>query len=183
MRHLALPTLTPLIVVLLSGGLAHAQSKRLVDVTVTDPNGRFVTGLDQDSFEVIENGTRRPITEFSNVDSPIALAIVLDGTLPDLGPLSEEDRLVQTPSVSAAFRMLDGLKNMRKVVLNLGSDTPQTVPAGVRVIQTNRGELMKTIRELHNQYRIAFEPSSASAPFSVVLKQPASLPHLELSWR
>ena len=83
-------------------------------MTVTDPRGRFVTGLEEKSFEVVENGVRRAITDFSDVDSPIALAIVGDGPLPDVGPLGPQDQLIQAPSASDAVRRLRDSKNQRK---------------------------------------------------------------------
>jgi hypothetical protein len=58
---------------------------RLVLVTITDPLNRFVTGLDRDNFEIIENGSRRAITSFSGVDDPIAVAVVSEAPLTDLG--------------------------------------------------------------------------------------------------
>ena len=48
-------------------------------VTVTDKNGRFITGLGQDRFEVFENGKAQAITNFDNpTDLPIQLALMLD---------------------------------------------------------------------------------------------------------
>ena len=39
-----------------------------VDVTVTDTNGQFVTGLTRDDFEVFEDGKRQEVATFSVVD-------------------------------------------------------------------------------------------------------------------
>jgi hypothetical protein len=40
---------------------AQTSSNRHVDATVTEPHGRFVTGLKPENFEVSENGVRREI--------------------------------------------------------------------------------------------------------------------------
>jgi Ca-activated chloride channel homolog len=56
-----------------------------VDVTVTDPFGRFVTGLNQGNFEVIENGVGRTITSFRDAGSPIAVAVISEEPLPAVG--------------------------------------------------------------------------------------------------
>lgn len=49
-----------------------------VTVTVTDENGRFVTGLDADDFEVYENGERQQVTQFDAERVPVSLGIALD---------------------------------------------------------------------------------------------------------
>ena len=48
-----------------------------LNVTVTD-GAKYVTELDQDDFEVFEDGVKQAITFFSRVQQPIALAILLD---------------------------------------------------------------------------------------------------------
>jgi Ca-activated chloride channel homolog len=51
----------------------------LVSLNVTVMDGaKYVTGLDQDAFEVFEDGARQAITFFSRIQQPIALAILLD---------------------------------------------------------------------------------------------------------
>src|SRR5260370_40979305 len=59
---------------------AQEIAKRYISVTVTDPNNRFVTGLQKEHFEVIEGGVSRAVTEFSDAGSPISIAIVSDRT-------------------------------------------------------------------------------------------------------
>jgi len=176
-------SLALLLTVGVTRGLAQASSKRRVDVTVTDPRGRFVTGLEQQSFEVVENGVRRALTDFSDVASPLSIAIVTDGALPDVGPLGPDDELIQTPSLSNALRQLAASKNQRKVIVNLTTADSSSVPVGIQILQTDRANLVRAVVELHNQYRLEFETSSPSARFEVVLKPPAGLPHLELSWK
>ena len=49
-----------------------------LNVSVTDPEGSFVTSLEQADFEVFEDGAKQSITFFSRKQQPIALAVLLD---------------------------------------------------------------------------------------------------------
>jgi VWFA-related protein len=51
-----------------------------VSVTVTDANGRLITGLSRDDFEVLEDGTPQPITVFTDERVPISLGVLLDSS-------------------------------------------------------------------------------------------------------
>jgi len=61
---------------------------RLVSMTVTvlDPLGRFVTGLDKRNFQVFDDGVKQEITHFSDEDAPLTLGIIYDvsGSMGDL---------------------------------------------------------------------------------------------------
>ena len=50
----------------------------LVNVTVTDPYNRLVTGLDRDNFKVFEDGIEQEIRSFSSEDVPISIGLVFD---------------------------------------------------------------------------------------------------------
>ena len=50
----------------------------LVNVTVTDPYNRLVTGLEQDNFRVFEDGVEQEVTHFSSEDVPVSIGVVLD---------------------------------------------------------------------------------------------------------
>src|SRR5688572_6110995 len=50
----------------------------IVPVSVTDREGRFVHGLTADQFEILDDGARRAITQFSASTVPISLGILLD---------------------------------------------------------------------------------------------------------
>src|SRR5436190_308189 len=49
-----------------------------VFVTVTDGDGRLVTTLARDDFEVRDEGRPQPITQFDNTPQPIRLIVMLD---------------------------------------------------------------------------------------------------------
>jgi Ca-activated chloride channel family protein len=50
----------------------------LVNVTVTDPYGRLVTGLEQENFRVFEDNTEQEVVHFSSEDVPISIGMIFD---------------------------------------------------------------------------------------------------------
>ncbi len=52
----------------------------LLDVSVKDPRGGYVTGLTADNFQVFEDGGRRQITQFASVDTPVTVGLVVDNS-------------------------------------------------------------------------------------------------------
>jgi Ca-activated chloride channel homolog len=50
----------------------------LVNATVTDPYGRLVTGLDQENFQVYEDGQEQEIMRFAEEDVPISIGVIFD---------------------------------------------------------------------------------------------------------
>jgi len=50
----------------------------LVPVTVTDPMNRLVTGLEQEDFQVFENGGKQEIRTFASEDAPVSIGIIFD---------------------------------------------------------------------------------------------------------
>ena len=50
----------------------------LVNVTVTDPYNRLVTGLEPDNFRIFEDNIEQEVVNFSSEDVPISIGIILD---------------------------------------------------------------------------------------------------------
>ena len=50
----------------------------VVTATVRDANGKLVTGLPKEAFEVYEDGARLPIAQFTNERVPLGLGLLLD---------------------------------------------------------------------------------------------------------
>jgi Ca-activated chloride channel homolog len=50
----------------------------LVNVTVTDPYDRLVTGLGKENFRVFEDGTQQEIVNLSSEDVPISIGVIFD---------------------------------------------------------------------------------------------------------
>lgn len=77
----------------------------LVSLNVTVMDGtKYVTGLDQEDFEVYEDGARQPITFFSRTPQPVALAILLDTS----ASMEEKLPTAQEAAVGFARRMKTG---------------------------------------------------------------------------
>jgi Ca-activated chloride channel family protein len=50
----------------------------VLSVTVTDRQGQLIPDLNRDQFAVFDNGRRQEVTLFSQEDSPVSIAMVLD---------------------------------------------------------------------------------------------------------
>jgi VWFA-related protein len=50
----------------------------LINVTVTDPLNRFVTGLEKEHFKLFEDKVQQVISDFSAEDAPISIGLVFD---------------------------------------------------------------------------------------------------------
>jgi len=50
----------------------------LVNVTVTDPYNRLVTGLEPDNFRIFEDNIEQEVVTFSAEDVPISIGVILD---------------------------------------------------------------------------------------------------------
>jgi hypothetical protein len=154
-----------------------------IPVTVTDPQHRFVNGLQEENFVVVENGVSRPITYFSDADSRITLAIISESPLPLRDMLKPEDELIQTASVPDALRQLFASKHQRKaIIVTTGADV-HGVPAGIQVVQANPADAVNMVVELRNQYLLGFRSSDSASHLEVILKPPRGLPFLKADWR
>jgi Ca-activated chloride channel family protein len=49
-----------------------------IQVAVTDPRNRFVTGLDKANFRLFEDGVEQEIARFSTADLPLSVGLVID---------------------------------------------------------------------------------------------------------
>jgi Ca-activated chloride channel homolog len=84
----------------------------VVPVTVTDGSGRFVRGLTADQFEILDNGNRRVITQFSADRAPVSLGILLDIS----GSMSQ----VSAASGGTDARWADTRRSLELLVTRLG---------------------------------------------------------------
>jgi len=50
----------------------------LVNVTITDPMNRIVTGLEKENFRIFEGSNEQQIKHFSSEDAPISLGVIFD---------------------------------------------------------------------------------------------------------
>ncbi|MEQ1730387.1 MAG: hypothetical protein ABL982_18635, partial [Vicinamibacterales bacterium] len=49
-----------------------------LNVTVTDPQQKYITDLGQDDFQIFEDGVKQDVTLFNRTNLPIALALLVD---------------------------------------------------------------------------------------------------------
>ena len=68
-----------------------------LNVTVVDPQGRFVTDLPKDEFGVFEDGVKQDITFFTRTNLPIQLSLLLDTSA------SMEDKLKTAQDAAVGF--------------------------------------------------------------------------------
>ena len=69
---------TPGFAVKPSIGLHMDVDLALINVTVTDPYNRLVTGLDPDNFRVYEDNIEQEVVTFSSEDVPISIGVIFD---------------------------------------------------------------------------------------------------------
>jgi Ca-activated chloride channel family protein len=59
-------------------GIKVAVDMTLVNLTVTDPLDRLVTGLEKEHFRVFEDGTEQEVLTLSSEDVPVSIGLVFD---------------------------------------------------------------------------------------------------------
>src|SRR5262249_51653595 len=50
----------------------------LINVTVTDPLNRFVTGLEKENFRLFEDKAEQTVSHFASEDAPLSIGLVFD---------------------------------------------------------------------------------------------------------
>lgn len=83
---------------LMAAGIGAQQRFRVgidvvsLNVTVTDGAGKYVTDLNQENFDVYEDGVRQNLTFFSRTQLPISLALLLDtsASMEERMPIAQE---------------------------------------------------------------------------------------------
>jgi Ca-activated chloride channel family protein len=81
-----------------------------LNVTALDGTNRLIRDLEQQDFEVFEDGSNQEISFFSKTQSPIALALLLDSSA------SMEDRLQTAQEAAAGFVQRLGPDDVAEVV-------------------------------------------------------------------
>jgi Ca-activated chloride channel homolog len=83
----------------------------LVNVTVTDPYDRIVTGLDQSNFTIYDDKVKQKILSFNNTDAPISVGLIFDtsGSMSDKIQKSKDAALqfFQTSNPQDEFMVID----------------------------------------------------------------------------
>jgi len=74
-----------------SGNLRIDTTLVQINVTVTDPLNRFVTGLEKEHFRLFEDKVEQKIRDFSSEDAPLSIGLVFD-TSGSMGPKLQKSR-------------------------------------------------------------------------------------------
>jgi len=90
-----------------------------VDTSIVDAHGKFVEGLQKQSFHIFDDGAEQPITFFASTDVP-AQVLVLIETSPAVS-------LISSQHLDAAYSLLDGLAPDDRVALASYSNTSQLI--------------------------------------------------------
>jgi len=69
----------------------------LINVTVTDPLNRFVTGLEKEHFRLFEDKVEQKVTHFASEDAPLSVGLVFDCS----GSMGQ--KLAKSRQAAAAF--------------------------------------------------------------------------------
>ena len=90
-----------------------------IDASVLDRQGKFVAGLAQGRFRVLDNGVEQPIVFFAPVEAPAQVLVMLE--------TSPAVYLIHAQHLTAAYALLDGLAADDEVALVSYSQTPQAI--------------------------------------------------------
>jgi Ca-activated chloride channel family protein len=108
----------------------------LVQVTVTDPYNRLVTGLDKEHFEVSEDKAVQEILYFSSEDAPLSLGIVFDvsGSMESSGKMER--------ATKAAVQFLETSNPQDEFFLVRFSEQPDLVAGFTSSIEDVQNQLL-----------------------------------------
>lgn len=79
----------------------------VLTVTVTDKNGQFIRGLEQNNFEVLENKVAQTIASFSDLGEPASVGILFDASGSMAGSSGSTTRQQRDVLASALARFLE----------------------------------------------------------------------------
>jgi VWFA-related protein len=90
-----------------------------IDVSVLDRQGKFVAGLAQDRFRVLDNGVEQPVVFFAPIEAPAQVLVMLE--------TSPAVYLIHAQHLTAAYALVDGLSPDDEVALVSYSQAPQAI--------------------------------------------------------
>jgi VWFA-related protein len=88
-----------------------------IDASVLDRQSKFVAGLAQSRFRVLDNGIEQPIVFFAPIEAPAQVLVMLE--------TSPAVYLIHAEHLTAAYSLLDGLAADDEVALVSYSQSPQ----------------------------------------------------------
>ncbi|MDQ3069361.1 MAG: VWA domain-containing protein [Acidobacteriota bacterium] len=124
-----------------------------VTVTVTDQNGRFVSGLRKDDFVVYEDGKPQALTHFDSERVPVSLGLVMDTS----GSMAGEK---MSAAKSAVERFLIGLLDQNDEIFLYQFETQATL---VQDWTTDRGAVRRALGRIQARGGTAMYDAAAEA--------------------
>jgi VWFA-related protein len=109
-----------------------------VTATVTDEDGRFVSGLTKDDFRVFDDNNPMDVTHFSNERVPVSLGVVLDTS----GSMTPEK---MASARGAIVRFMDLLSPDDEMFLYRFANVPELAQGWTK----DRGALRRALEELY----------------------------------
>ena len=135
-----------------------------VNVTVTDPLNRFVTGLEKEHFRVFEDKVEQTIAQFSSEDAPLSVGIVFD-TSGSMGSKLQKSRqavaqFLKTANPEDEFFLIE-FNDRPQLVMPFTTDTEQLQSQLTFTQSKGRTALLDGIYMAMNQMKKARNPRKA----------------------
>ncbi len=109
----------------------------LVNVTITDPMNRLVTGLEKENFTVLEGKVAQYIKHFSSEDTPISLGVIFD--------MSGSMRNKIEKSREAVVEFLKTANPQDEFFLITFADKPELLADFTKSLEELQGQMVYTV--------------------------------------
>jgi Ca-activated chloride channel family protein len=136
----------------------------LINVTVTDPLNRFVTGLEKEHFRLFEEKVEQEITQFSSEDAPISIGLVFD-TSGSMGAKLQKSRqaaaeFFKTANPADEFFLVQ-FNDRPDLVVPFTTDTDKIQSALTFTQSKGRTALLDSVYLAMNEMKRAHNPRKA----------------------
>ncbi len=136
----------------------------LINVTVTDPLNRFVTGLEKEHFRLYEEKVEQEITQFSSEDAPISIGLVFD-TSGSMGAKLQKSRqaaaeFFKTANPADEFFLVQ-FNDRPELVVPFTTDTDKIQSALTFTQSKGRTALLDSVYLAMNEMKRAHNPRKA----------------------
>jgi Ca-activated chloride channel family protein len=133
-----------------------------VGVIVTDAGGRFVEGLRRGDFQVQDNGSEQPITDFATIEEPAQVLVLIEA-----GPAVY---LLQDAHLFAADALLGGLSPGDRVAVTRYANAP----AAILDFTANKAAAQEALD--HISFNLGFGDLNLASSLNTVLEWLEKIP-------
>jgi len=135
-----------------------------INVTVTDPLNRFVTGLEKEHFKLFEDKVEQTILQFSSEDAPLSIGLVFD-TSGSMGPKLQKSRqaaaqFFKTANPEDEFFLIE-FNDRPELVTPFTTDTEEIQNRLTFAQSKGRTALLDGVYTAMNQMKKAHNPRKA----------------------